>query len=249
MHNDTDKRRVGTLYCIGIGPGDPGLITVRGMELIQNTARNGGNLFAPAGKLKKGSLVKSILENSGTDTAAWTELEFPMSSDPAVLQDKWKEAARRIAPPLLEGHDGVFLTLGDPSVYSTWIYLRREIEAGWPEIKCHTVPGIQTANAAAAAHGIPLIEGKERYALMPAPEDAGELREILPLFDTVILYKLGHRFPSIRSFLIQEGLAASSYYSERLGLPDELNTAGLENLPETVSGYLSTIIIKTGRNV
>jgi precorrin-2/cobalt-factor-2 C20-methyltransferase len=245
MRNDSQKK-LGTLYGIGIGPGDPGLITVKGMELISRTAAGGGRIYVPEGKFQNGSLAKSILERSGTDAGAWVELEFPMTTDKTELKNKWREAAERISPFILSGKDAVFLTLGDPSVYSTWIYLRREIHAAYPEMRCVTVPGIQTANAAAAAHNISLLEGKEKLALLPAPDNPEELKPLLKLFDTLVLYKTGRRFPALKAYLIAEGLASSSWYTERAGLPEELLSDNLEALPDTASGYLSTIIIKPG---
>lgn len=245
MRNDSEKN-VGTLYGIGIGPGDPGLITVKGMELIKRTADAGGRIYVPEGKFQNGSLAKSILKHSGTDVNAWVELEFPMTTDKTELRNKWKEAAGIISPFLLNGNDAVFLTLGDPSVYSTWIYLRRELMESNPEIDCVTIPGIQTANAAAAAHNISLLEGKEKLALLPAPDNPEELKPLLKLFDTIVLYKAGRRFPALKDFLIAEGLASSSWYTERAGLPEELLSDNLESLPDTASGYLSTIIIKPG---
>lgn len=244
MRNDTGKT-IGTLYGLGIGPGDPGLITVKGMETIRKTAEEGGTIFAPAGKLAEGSLVKSILKRSGTDTSSWQELEFPMSGDPTVLKNKWRTSAEHIAPVLYDGFDAVFLTLGDPSVYSTWIYLRREMAVYRPAIACVTIPGIQTANAAAAACGIPLVEGKERMALLPAPDNPDELLPILELFPTVVLYKVGHRFPALRAFLEKQSLTKHSYYAEKLGLPEEIISNGIDTLPDSASGYLSTVIIKT----
>ena len=245
MRNDSEKN-VGTLYGIGIGPGGPGLITVKGMEIIRQTAEKGGRIYVPEGKFQNGSLAKGILERSGTDISAWIELEFPMTTNKSELADKWKAAAENISPILREGRDAVFLTLGDPSVYSTWIYLRRELVAAYPEIVCITVPGIQTANAAAASHNVPLLEGKEKLALLPTPDNPEELKPLLRLFDTIVLYKAGHRFPALKNFLIEEGLASSAWYTERAGLPDELLSDNLQKLPDTASGYLSTIIIKTG---
>ena len=245
MCNDF-KKNVGTLYGIGIGPGDPGLITVKGMQIIRQTAGGGGRVYVPEGKFQSGSLAKSILKRSGTDINSWIELEFPMTTDKAELVNKWKKAAETISQVLREGRDAVFLTLGDPSVYSTWIYLRREFRDAYPEIDCVTIPGIQTANAAAAAHNVPLLEGREKLALLPAPDNPEELKPLLKLFDTIVIYKAAHRFPALKDFLIAEGLASSSWYTERAGLPDELLSDNLESLPDTASGYLSTIIIKPG---
>ncbi|MFP4563999.1 MAG: precorrin-2 C(20)-methyltransferase, partial [Spirochaetia bacterium] len=204
MRDDTSE---GTpiLYGIGIGPGDPELITLKGLSLIEKVTREGGTVFVPAGKLVDGSLAKEIVRRMGTETSNWRELEFPMTTDTADLEARWREAADTIADVLVgpadsqragpAGTAGVggaaFLTLGDPSVFSTWIYLRRQMEILHPKIRCLTVPGIQTMNAAAALLELPLVEGKENLAFLPAPDDPEELNFLLPHFDTIVLYKIG----------------------------------------------------------
>jgi precorrin-2/cobalt-factor-2 C20-methyltransferase len=259
MRDDTSEGTP-TLYGIGIGPGDPELITLKGLSLIEKVTREGGTVFVPAGKLVDGSLAKEIVRRTGTETSNWRELEFPMTTDTADLEARWREAAETITAVLCGPADSArsgaagtagagsaaFLTLGDPSVFSTWIYLRRQMEILHPEIRCLTVPGIQTMNAAAALLELPLVEGKEKLAFLPAPDDPEELDSLLPHFDTIVLYKIGKRFPGMRSYLERKGFSQRAWYVERLGLPGEVAVRGMGSLPDTASGYLSTIILKTG---
>jgi precorrin-2/cobalt-factor-2 C20-methyltransferase len=251
MRDDTAEG-IPTLYGIGIGPGDPELITVKGISLIERVTREGGIVFVPAGRLVDGSLAKEIVRRTGTDTANWRELEFPMTTDTADLEARWREAAEAVASEIGGGTDtdgagsAAFLTLGDPSVFSTWIYLRREMERLHPEVRCVTVPGVQTMNAAAALLEVPLLEGREKLAFLPTPEDPGELEPLIPLFDTIVLYKIGRRFPALRAYLDEKGLSERAWYVERLGLPEEIAVRGMAALPEKASGYLSTLILKTG---
>lgn len=245
MRNDTKTEGL-KLYGIGIGPGSPDLLTLRGLNILETIARNRGTVFTPAGKLSDGSLAREIIERHDIDVSSWRELEFPMTTDKLDLEAKWKKAAEVVIAEMEKTGTAAFLTLGDPSVYSTWIYLRREIELAAPDFECVTVPGVQTMNAAAAAVNIPLLEGKERLALVPTPDDPGELDPIISLFDTVVLYKVGKRFPKVRKYLTAKGLDRSSCYAERLGHESQIITKGMESLPDSASGYLSTIIIKTG---
>ena len=258
MRDDISEGRP-VLYGIGIGPGEPELITLKGLSLIGEVTSKGGTVFVPAGRLVDGSLAKEIVRRTGTDTSNWRELEFPMTTDTAGLEARWREGAEAISAelgmgtgPSRSGPAGAdraaFLTLGDPSVFSTWIYLRREMERHYPEIRCVTVPGIQTMNAAAALMNIPLVEGKEKLAFLPAPDDPAELDPLLSLFDTIVLYKIGKRFPSLRSYLDAKGLGERAWYVERLGLPGEIAVEGTASLPEKSSGYLSTVILKTGES-
>ena len=247
MRDDTSEGKP-VLYGIGIGPGDPELITLKGLSLIETVTREGGTVFVPAGKLVDGSLAKEIVRRTGAETSNWRELEFPMTTDTADLEARWREAAGTIAGVLgpAGASSAAFLTLGDPSVFSTWIYLRRQMELVYPEIRCVTVPGIQTMNAAAALLELPLVEGKEKLAFLPAPDDPQELDPLFSLFDTIVLYKIGRRFPGLRSYLDAKGLGERAWYVERLGLPGEVAVKGMSSLPDTASGYLSTIIMKTG---
>lgn len=252
MDNDTGKTW-GTLYGIGIGPGDPDLLTVKGMRILKSVK----TVFLPAGKLQSGSLAKTILArggyapeegDSGSSSTIWRELSFPMSGDGKVLKAHWKQAADSVAESLRDGKDAAFVTLGDPSVYSTWVYLSRELAAIRPEIACVPVPGIQTMNAAAAALNIPLVCGKERLALLPLPDTDDEVRNLAGMFDTLVFYKIGDRLERIRLLLEELGLAETSYFARRVGLPEEMLAAGMGNIPPETTGYLSTLIVHTGRS-
>lgn len=252
MDNDTGKKR-GTLYGIGIGPGDPDLLTVKGMRILRTVK----TVFLPAGKLQNGSLAKTILARggyvpeegvSGPPSTIWRELSFPMSGDEKELEAHWKQAADTVAESLQNGEDAAFATLGDPSVYSTWVYLSRELANVRPEIACVPVPGIQTMNAAAAALNIPLVCGKERLALLPLPDTDEEVRNLAEMFDTLVFYKIGERLERLRMLLEELGLSESSYFARRVGLPEELLAAGMGNIPPETTGYLSTLIVHTGRS-
>ena len=108
------------------------------------------------------------------------------------------------------------------------------------------VPGIQTMSAIAAALEVPLVEGRERLALLPMPDDSTELKELLRHFDTIVLYKIGARLEKLLAFLESEGLGERAYFARKLGLPEEILAAGTEAIPPGTEGYLSAMIIKSG---
>lgn len=278
MCDDAEKRM--KLYGIGIGPGDPGLITVEGLRLL----REAPVIFVPAGDKVSGSRADEILTAAGVDGKSFHQLVFPMVKDTLTLEEKWRTSAEEVYPVLQKKGWGCFVTLGDPSVYSTWIYLRRalseigsetgtEANTGMEEgeisekrgteegqrmgteedqgptktgVECRVIPGIQTMNAVAAALGVPLVEGRERLALLPTPDDPKELKAFLPLFDTLVLYKIGDRLEKLLAFLESEGLGERAYFARKLGLPEEILAAGTEAIPPGTEGYLSAMIIKSG---
>jgi precorrin-2/cobalt-factor-2 C20-methyltransferase len=236
----TDKK---ILYGIGIGTGDPGLITVKGLELL----RSANTVFVPAGKKTDDSLAGKILESAGIEKSRQVKLVFPMSKDRLELEAEWIKTAETVAASLKQDSIAAFVTLGDPSVYSTWIYLRRALQTTYSEVSCRVVPGIQTMNVAAGLLDVPLVEGKERLALVPAPDTMEELDPLFPLFDTVVFYKVGKRLEQLCRFITEKGCADRAYFVQRAGLEGEVTAAGLTAIPEEATGYLSVMIVKTGR--
>ena len=120
--------RSGTLYGIGIGPGDPELITLKGARLIGGCR----NLFVPKARTASESVALTIARPLVGPEAKIEELLFPMTADREELSTKWDEAAARVAAILAAGEDACFLTLGDPLLYSTYIYLLRALRKTAP---------------------------------------------------------------------------------------------------------------------
>jgi precorrin-2/cobalt-factor-2 C20-methyltransferase len=242
MGTDTGTKQH-ILYGIGIGTGDPGFITVKGLDLL----RSADTVFVPSGKKTDESLAGTILEGAGIEKSRQVKLVFPMSKERGELEARWRETAETVAASLMEGGRAAFVTLGDPSVYSTWIYLRRALHTTHPEITCLVVPGIQTMNVAAGMLCVPLVEGKERLALIPTPDSMDELDPLFPLFDTIVFYKVGKRLEQLCSYVTEKGCADRAYFVQRAGLEGEVSAAGISAIPKDASGYLSTMIVKTGR--
>jgi precorrin-2/cobalt-factor-2 C20-methyltransferase len=125
-----------TLYGIGLGPGDPELVTVRGKRLLEEASK----VYAP------GELAERLARHYA---AAIDELDFPMTEDEATLRAAWDEAAATVAP-LARNEDVVFVTVGDPKVYSTFSHLERALQS-YPEVEVLTVPGVSVVTAFATA--------------------------------------------------------------------------------------------------
>lgn len=138
-----------TLYGIGLGPGDPGLLTVRGRELLESVEI----IYSP-GRLSRAVAREYVPEDRIGD------LDFPMTKDEEKLRNAWKEAAAAVAPRADEG-DVAFVTLGDPNVYSTFGHLRRTLEREHPDVTVEVVPGVSSVTAFAAALGVEIEAGSE----------------------------------------------------------------------------------------
>ncbi len=204
-------------------------------------------IIVPAGKKATGSLAEEIIVKAGIPKAKCSIIEFPMSTDREELETRWEQAAREVAGFVDHGKSCGFVTLGDPSVYSTWIYLRKALWRIAPQIECKTVPGIQTMNAVAAVMNVSLVEGRERLALIPLPDHFDELNTIINLFDTVVFYKIGGRLPALRVFLYEKELEDNAFFAQRAFLEEETTACGLRNVPVDATGYLSTMIVRTKR--
>src|SRR6266508_2687855 len=107
------------LSCVGCGPGDPDLLTVKAIDRI----REAEIIFAPTSKLGKPSIALSIVRKYINElTTSTIDLVFPMTKDKDLLKKQWKDNADQLAGAVLEGRNTVYLTVGDASLYSTWIY-------------------------------------------------------------------------------------------------------------------------------
>ncbi len=232
----------GKLYGIGIGPGDPGLVTLKAKQILDRV----DTIFAPKGSEDGTSCARSIVEAIARGEKHFVELTFPMTKDRAVLNRYWNSAAKRIASQIRKGRDAAFITIGDPFIYSTYVYLMDTLRRNFPDIDVETIPGISAFNAASARVNLALVEGDETLAIVPVRKDLKGLRETLEGFDTVVLMKVGSKLNKVASLLTEMGLARKAILISRVGHHDEKVVRDLYNLRDKKAGYLSVIIVKKG---
>ena len=180
------------LICVGCGPGDPELLTVKAVKAIKNAEV----IVCPTSKEGKPSIVYSIIE-SLVDESKKPEvvnLVFPMVKEKDTLENSWQQNAQTIAEKVLSGKKVVYLTVGDPYLYSTWIYIDRELQAKHPEIKISVIPGIVSMFTFASKVGISLAEGAETMAVIPSCYDLSRVKETAKNCDTMIFLKDGRYF-------------------------------------------------------
>lgn len=235
----------GTFYGVGVGPGDPELLTVKGRNIIAACA----HVFVPKARNKSESVALGIAGEYIGPHARIHEVVFPMVADRDVLESHWNECAAKIAEALSAGEDACFLTLGDSLLYSTYIYLTRALKGVLPDVEIITVPGINAFSAAAALTGFPLGEGKKPLMVVPAGDDLETLREALDHDWTVVIMKVGARLREIIGMLEERGLLDSGVFVARAGLEGqriETDLAALKDVDE-MTGYLSVIIVDAER--
>ena len=235
----------GTLYGIGVGPGDPDLITVKGAEILGRC----GHVFVPRAPHEPESLAYRIAQKFVSPDAEIYRLVFPMTRDRAELQAKWRDSALEITRVLNTGADACFLTLGDPMLYSTYVYLLPALAETAPEAEVATIPGITAFSAAAARAGFPIGEGKQPVVVIPTADDLENVRRGLAMEGTVVLMKVGERLQSVIDLLESTGHIGKAVFVARVGLETELVERDLRNLKgaDDKTGRLSTILVDAGR--
>ena len=233
--------KCGTLYGIGIGPGDPELITVKGARLLARCP----HVFLPKARTAADSLAGSIARQHIGPEAQIHELVFPMTADAEVLHQRWDDSAAQVAAVLTGGADACFLTLGDPLLYSTYIYLLRALARRWPALEAVTVPGVTAFSASAALAQFPIGVAKEPVTIVPASDDLDAIRRALAGGGTVVLMKIGRRLREILRVLDEAGVLERSVLVARAGLEGQRIETDLRKLLATGSEaeYLAVILI------
>ncbi len=232
----------GKLYGIGVGPGDPDLITVKGATILGECT----HVFVPKARKGAESVALSIAQKHINPRAEIHEILFPMTTDRSELEKRWEESARAIAEVLETGVDACFLTLGDTLLYSTYIYLLRALRRRIPSVEVATVPGITAFSAAASLAEFPVGEAKEPVTIIPTADDLKDVHRALSLGGTVVLMKIGKRLNQILDLLEDAGVMEHSVFVSHAGMESQRIETDLRNLrgENSEAGYLSIILVR-----
>jgi len=232
---------LGTFYGIGVGPGDPELLTVKAVAILGRCP----HVFVPKARADGDSVALAIARRYVHNAAMLHELVFPMTTDTAELSRSWKKSAGMLASLLSTGVDVCFLTLGDALVYSTYLYLLRELQAILPGLTVVTVPGITSFSAAAALTQFPLGEGKESLTVVPTADDLRAVRRAIDAGGTVVLMKIGTRLGQILDILEETGVIDNAVFVQKAGHPAQRIERNLRTLrgKSADAGYLAVILV------
>ncbi|MHB8844995.1 MAG: precorrin-2 C(20)-methyltransferase [Nitrospirota bacterium] len=237
--------KAGRLYVVGIGPGDPELMTLKAARILKQAPC----IFVPKGREEGTSLALSIVQKTlSLDNKEIVEAYFPMKktmgiADTGELDTKWNETVDAVVSRLDRGMDAAFITIGDPAIYSTFFYLYDRLLELKPALQIEIVPGISSINAAAARAGLYLGLGNDRIAILPA-NYLDSMQETLEKFDTVVLMKVNKVFDTVRDTLLAMGLAAGATYVARAGMEDERIYKDIRMVKEEDLNYFSLVIVR-----
>ncbi len=230
----------GTLYAVGVGPGEPELLTLKAVQAIKDAHV----VAVPKGYAEKDSVAQLIIEHY-TEGKEILELVFPMTDSREELMESWSEAAEKVGSLLKSGKNVVFATLGDPSLYSTFNYLKSTLQQHFAEdFTIKIIPGINSFSAAASLLQLPLVEGSQNMAVVSTPQNTSRLKDILALFDTVVLLKVHRYYEQIMECLSELGMENNGYFVSRCGSSEEYYSQDLKALAGKKLDYLSMLIIK-----
>jgi len=235
------------LIGIGVGPGDPDLLTVKAVKAIHNA----DIIMCPASKEDRPSIALSVVSSliDKSKNQEIVKLIFPMTKDKDVLEATWKKNAKIMAEKVLLGKNVVYLTVGDPYLYSTWIYMHKDLKENYPEMDISVIPGIVSIFTFASKVGISIAEGAEKVAIIPSCYDLSSVKEIAKHSETMVFLKDGRYFDQVISVLKEAGFPDDSIFAigQDLGTENEIIrklTLGEVNDGTLTTKYFSILVVK-----
>lgn len=230
----------GVFYAVGVGPGDPKLLTLQAVELLQQAQI----VVVPQAARGQESLALAVAGKYLPPDCRVSHLHFPMTKDEGQLEKAWNEALQAVRACLDKGEDVLFLTIGDPMLYSTCIYVLQRLKQHYYPVQ--VVPGVPSFCAAAAAAAFPLVMGNERMAVLPWDQKEPPPAALLSSFDAVVLLKVASGLPHAANTLREAGLLEESVMVSNCGREDEEISTDLEKVTrrETPPPYLSLILAR-----
>jgi precorrin-2/cobalt-factor-2 C20-methyltransferase len=232
---------------IGVGPGDPDLLTVKAVKAIQDADM----IMCPASAEDRPSSALSVVDTliDKSKNQEIVKLIFPMTKDKAILEAHWKENSKIMAEKVLSGKNVVYLTVGDPYLYSTWIYMHREISKKHPEMKITVIPGIVSMFTFASKVGISIAEGAEKVSIIPSCYDLSSVKEIAKNSEVLVFLKDGRYFDQVIELVRESGFPEDSIFAigQDLGTDKEIIRKlrlGDVNDDTLTTKYFSILVIK-----
>ncbi len=235
------------LSCIGCGPGDPELLTIKALDRLKDA----DIIFGPTSREGKPSIAIGIVERYiNREHQTVRTLVFPMKKDKESLVGYWKKNASEIADSVYSGKNVVYLTVGDPSLYSTWAYVFKELRETFSDIEIEIIPGITSMFSFAAEAKLSLAEGEQTVGIIPACYDIERVRNTASTCDTVIFLKDGRYFGKVIHMLPHAGFSNDSMVTiaQDVSIDEQtIRTSQLRELQqvtETGEKYFSIMVVK-----
>jgi precorrin-2/cobalt-factor-2 C20-methyltransferase len=232
--------QMGTFYGIGVGPGEPDLITLKAIKVLARV----DIVFTASSSKNKHSLAVDIAKNHIPETTPVVRLSFPMCVNKSVLKEAWQDNAKVIVENLKQGKNAAFLTLGDCMTYSTFGYIGRYVQKLAPEVKVVAIPGIASYQAAAARLNRPLVEAEEALLILSGVRGGNRFRELFRCAENVVFMKAYKNVSDITKALEERGCLENSVGISSCGLPDERIIEDIREYENIAPDYWTLIFSK-----
>jgi len=233
---------LGTFYGVGVGPGDPDLLTVKAVKVMAAV-----DVVFAAGHERSGKSLAAEIVAPHCEREI-VELPFPHTFESVAGQGPHREAAEKIAAVLKEGRSAAFLTLGDPMTFSTFTYVLAAVRELLPDAPVTVVPGVTSFAAAAAATLTPLAEGEESLAVLGAAKGTEALRSLVGLADNLVIMKPYRKSGEVSDILDAEGLADHTWFCTECSRPTERVARGTAPARAATGRYMSLFLVRKGRS-
>ena len=233
----------GCLYGIGVGPGDPELLTLKALKALQKVPV----ICVPQAANRRDSYALTIVKDFVKPEQEILRVPFP-TDDAEGAAHVWREASELVAERLRKGQDVAFLTEGDPMLFSTFSYVLAGVKESCPEAPVVIIPGVSSVMAAAASAGVPLATHGQRLAILPAAYGLDDLSEVTSNFDTVVLMKVSPNIMKTLADLEELGLTGQTTYVRRVSTGHEKVIKDVTKITEEDMDYFSLLIVKGNRH-
>jgi precorrin-2/cobalt-factor-2 C20-methyltransferase len=228
------------LYGVGVGPGDPELLTLKASKLLRIVPVICVGQPGPDLEHYALNVVQDLL-----DVAKQEVLRLAIPADGSrATPSVWEAAVEAILERLHAGKDVAFITEGDPMLYSNFPQLLEQIQAADPEVKVEIIPAVSSVMAAAASAGVPLVTHGQRLAILPAVYGIDDLREAITNYDTIVLMEVNRTLLDALANLEKLGLAGKAIYVRRATTQREEVVRDIQQLSAEDLDYFSLLIIK-----
>lgn len=241
----------GTFYVIGVGPGDPDLLTIKGKKLLEQCRI----WFIPSAFKEEGKSIAYDIASAASSSAGKVILthHFPMkkihrgNGTAPEVREAWEQGAKIIMEHLDNGDDVVFPTLGDPTIYSTAFYICETLQEFGSPFPVKIVPGVPAIAATAAEAQLPLCLGDERLVVIPATFENNTIRKLLCQAEAAAFMKVGKAMKRLVPLLEELGLIDNAVLIERCSLENQRIWRDIRLAVDEELHYFSTLVVRSAK--
>jgi len=238
MKNE-ELEMLGIFYGVGLGPGDPELITLKAVRVLKEV----DCIFVPAGKFSGNSVARRIVAGLELPEEKFRHVALCMGRDRRDDQNTYEAVADQIAGELRQGRSAAWIAEGDPLLYSTFLHVYAAVRQRHPGVRIEIVPGVSSPHAAAARARMPLAHLDELVAFVPAAYALERVPDLLQQFATVVLLKVNGVFDQLIECLADQPNRIDAIYLENVGTAAERVITDLTALRGQELPYFSLVLL------